>query len=139
MKRLAPVLLVLLAACSSPTDESPREEIMLGALSIAGAAPVITFPDTVQAGVPFEVAVRTYGISCFAKNRTELSVVGLRATVLPYDVARGSSTCNDTFAGHDHVATVRFGRAGIATLNVIGQRTLRDRELLLVVRQVVVR
>ena len=47
---------------------------------------VISAPDTVQAAVPFEVTVRTYGGGCIDPDGLEVSMEENLAILIPYDL-----------------------------------------------------
>ena len=100
----------LLIACGSTTEPQPREQ--LGVISFYGDPVVIDVPDTVAAGVPFEVSVRTYGGGCISKARTDVRMEGDTVHVRPFDRHSGHDVCTDILHMFDHRAQVTLDAAG---------------------------
>jgi hypothetical protein len=121
--RSLPITLVLLfAGChSSPLESSVR---VVGIIDAGGEtlSRVIEAPSTASANQVFSITVSTYGNSCVAGAGAEVSVVGLLATITPYDVVNsGSGTCLDYLKAYPRTVQLRFAQAGTATIRVTGQ------------------
>lgn len=114
----ATVLALTVSACSGVVD--PIGGKRLGVIAFHGDPVVVEVPDTVEAGVPFEVSVRTYGGGCISKNGTDLRVDGLTADVRPYDNHSGHQICTDELRVFVHRATLAFGAAGRAEVRFHG-------------------
>ena len=113
------------------------EEKRVGVIEHYGAPVVITVPDSVQAGVSFEVSVLTYGGGCLSKDGTEVQVSGLSADVTPYDIHSGAEACTDNLGLFDHRAMVTLRESGVAEIRFHGKQLPED-SLITVVREVVV-
>jgi hypothetical protein len=84
----------------------------------------IAVPDTVQRGQAFTVSVRTSGSDgCWQKDRTNVTVSGLAATIRPVDVRRTSrrSMCNLGVPELSHTAQLAFATAGVAEVTIHGR------------------
>ncbi len=76
-------------------------------------------PETVTAGVPFEITVTTGGNSCYRAGETEVAVDGRSAVVTPYDYVRADAWETGCFAIlqlFEHKATMVFKEPGIASI-----------------------
>jgi hypothetical protein len=89
--------------------------------------PVALSADTIAAGAPLTVTVRTVGAGCFEKGATEVRQDGQQATIMPYDrvdrdvLGRGGGTptpCPALAVYFDHRADVTFASPGMATVRV---------------------
>jgi len=103
--------------------------------------PVVTeAPDTVDAGQPFEVAVRTYGNGCVEKGETVVEPKPGSVSVWPYDLdsRRRDGLCLDFLAHHDHRATLVLREPGVTSIRFHGFSEPGASQIE-VVRQVVVR
>jgi hypothetical protein len=89
-------------------------------------------------GEPFAVVVQTVGGGCVTKGDTEVTVEGMRATIMPYDIRALRAICPSDVAFLGHTAVIRFDGAGTAEVVVQGLRQPGD-ELVSVERTVVVR
>jgi hypothetical protein len=85
---------------------------------------VITAPDTVTAGQPFQVTVTTVGPnSCWRVASTELASQPSVATITPFDrVIDG--ICAQALVSLQHTAQVRFDVRGEATIRAYGRRVV---------------
>lgn len=99
-------------------------ELITGPDEVVGLVVGVEVPDTVQAGEEFTVTVRTSGSNtCWRRDRTEVSVRGLTATVIPYDVEdrdRGE-VCGAAVIEITHTAVVTFDEPGSALVDVRGR------------------
>ena len=140
MRRPLAVLSAALLACACSLVTGPEEVRVLGEIAGSGAGdPVIEVPASAERGVPFAVAVRTYGNGCYRAGDTEVRVVGPSAVeVAPYDFTRGGVACPDILSASTHTVAVRFGLAGPAVVRVRGRRAPGRAELV-VAREVLVR
>lgn len=126
-----------LAACSSATE--PEREVP-GIIDFHEDGVVVSVPDTVRAGVPFEVAVRTYGGGCISEGGTKVEPQdGLVFDVRPFDVdrSRPGVACTMELRYFEHRAEVTVPSAGFATIRFHGLRHPED-SLVTVTRNVLV-
>lgn len=144
-------LAIFVVACESPTtpggERSPTalegERVVgfiAGLLRLNNPQPEIAVPDTVQAGRDFTVSVDTFGPNlCWRKGSTEVELHSLHAIVTPFDIDMSEgNACLDAGIGFTHTATVRFKRAGAATVVILGRDFTRGGELIAFERTVVV-
>ena len=138
MNRVAGVLLLVLglSACE-------RWERVIGTLEHYGDTAQVVVPDTVARGAAFPVRVTTYGGGCIRKGSVETDIEGLRAMVTPYNERIRSGwpvriDCTDDLAFYTHTATLRFTRAGVATVVIQGLRK-PEHDTITVTRTVVIR
>ncbi len=113
------------------------EEARIGVIAFHGDPVVVTVPDTVQAGVSFEVSVLTYGGGCLSKDGTKVQVRGLSADVTPYDIHSGGEICTADLGLFDHRAMMTLRESGVAEIRFHGRQLPQD-SLITVVREVVV-
>jgi hypothetical protein len=79
----------------------------------------VSVPDTVLAGVPFQVSVTTYLYPRDRVDRTEVEHFGNLAIIKPYNQSwLGASP--DILRPELHTATVQFDEPGPATILIIG-------------------
>lgn len=147
MRRITSALLLAaaLAGCNlmtgSGTDDGGRTITRPGTIAFYDHPEVIVVPDNVTAGVPFEVAVVTYGGGCVSAGETRGEANGLVARVSVFDeefVPGPEGGCTDELRRMEHRATLVLPRAGKARLEVRGWRE-PGREPLTAERAVVVR
>lgn len=83
----------------------------------------IQLPDTVAAGTPFTVTIRTGGPNaCWRRHRTDVEVRGARATITPRDREPGpGQNCAQVPVEIFHSAEVTFSSAGAAVVEVVGR------------------
>lgn len=136
--RTALAAALVAGACAFATE--PKEVRVLGTIAGYNAGdPYVEVPANAERGVPFAVAVRTYGNGCYRAGNTEVRVVGPAAVeVAPYDFTRVGGVCTDILKGSTHRATVRFDAAGPARVRVRGRRAPGGADLV-VERDVLVR
>jgi hypothetical protein len=81
--------------------------------------PVALSADTVAAGTPVTVTVRTRGNGCYAKGPTGVRVQGRQATITPRDrVERDAEVCSFEMRIFEHEADVVFATPGTAAVQV---------------------
>ncbi|HEY0036122.1 MAG TPA: hypothetical protein VGB66_05505 [Longimicrobium sp.] len=89
---------------------------------------VITAPDTVTAGQPFQVTITTVGPSgCWRADGAEKAVQGNLATITPFDRVEGE-LCTGALVSLPRSVELRFDTRGEATIRVYGRR-VRDGNL----------
>ncbi len=122
MKRwLLLFLILLLAACDGSRVE---REIGIIESDTSLGEEVISAPMTVQASVPFEVIVRTYGGGCIEPDGLEVEIEGNVAVLVPYDlyITPGrNEACPLIFEAEPHAAQLTFNESGSATIRVSGR------------------
>ena len=135
--------LPLLAACEDLTGTREHREIGIvewlsgaqASLSPSGAAlsvsssseapAVISAPDEVQAGLPFEATITTIGPSiCWRADGTETKVSGSLAVVIPYDSSpEGEAVvCGAAIIYLPRTVKITFVTRGEAILRVHGRQ-----------------
>lgn len=131
----AAAVAVAAAGCSTIIEPSPEERP--GVIDFYQEPVVVEAPETVRAGAPFEVSVRTYGGGCLSKGETEVRKEGLSVDVRPHDIHSGADVCTQELKMFDHRATVTLHDAGVAEIRFHGQAVPGD-SAVLVVRYVTV-
>lgn len=113
---MAAAALVALAACSETVE--PEATLV--------RAHITDFPNdpdwsVTVAGRTLDIAVTTYGNSCYSvgETRTHVDSATRRVRVEPFDVRRGS-LCQDVLQFFNHAATVEVNRSGTWTVVLIG-------------------
>jgi hypothetical protein len=136
----AGVITLTAAACSpmEPPAGKGLDDSQLGVIVFYSDPIVLNAPDTVRAGVPFEVGVRTYGNDCVTKDRTEVRTEGQRVQIRPYDYRRTAIACQDILRVFDHEAVVTLDQPGVRQIQFRG-RTLPADTVVTLVRSLVVR
>lgn len=83
---------------------------------------VVEVPATVTRGVPFEVAITTYGGGCVRQGDTQAQVSGLTANVEPYQLVVGDedAICTQELRTFRNVAPLRFDQAGTGRIRFHG-------------------
>lgn len=122
---LAAALALTLAACASTPNESPQDgRRVLGVIDHHDDPVRVEAPAEVARGTDFQVAVVTYGGGCVSEGDTQVEVDGLRAVVTPHDidVSGPGIFCTLELRQFRHTATLRFDRAGTATVVFRGRR-----------------
>ena len=85
---------------------------------------VITAPDTVTAGQPFQVTITTVGPNgCWSAAGAELASQPSVATITPFDRVQGE-VCTQATVSLPRTVQVRFDVPGEATLRVYGRRVV---------------
>lgn len=124
----AALLLAVLPACdqisSADGDRDGRTVTRPGSIAFYNQPERITVPDTVTAGVAFPVEVLTFGGGCasLGETRVEVTELAARVSVFDQDFIPRDGACTEPLLTFAHQATVRFSRAGTATLQVRGRR-----------------
>jgi hypothetical protein len=125
-----------LAACGEEamtTALSDASDRMVGILELIENAPrppsgvlsvPLSAPDTVAAGVPFDVTVTTIGLDTCWREAGAVVVSELRrVTITPYDrIDRTQSGCGDAIISIPRTVRIVFAQRGDATLRVEGRR-----------------
>lgn len=87
------------------------------------APEVLTAPDSVDAGVPFEVTTHTVGPSgCWRSDGQSVTTFGRTVLFRPYDSHSGSEVCTGALVFPAHSSTIVLYEAGEWTLRVDGRR-----------------
>ena len=117
--RVVPALVIaLLNACDATGPTSVRR---IGVLVHYGVPSQVVASDTVDAGVPFAVSVRTYGGGCESLGDTEVEIAGSVVSLRPYDfTVRGGGACTDILNEFSHDVTVVMATPGPLELRVHG-------------------
>ncbi|HEX8275090.1 MAG TPA: hypothetical protein VF615_20825 [Longimicrobiaceae bacterium] len=124
----AAALAAALAACTGSPIGEDREERRIGILRLYRTDPPVALaaPDTVRAGVDFQVTATTLGGGCERAGETEAQVGGGVAVVTPYDYTELGVDCPDILRHLHHAATLRFPAPGKAVVRVQGRRVGPD-------------
>ena len=117
-------LAALLTACGAPTNPSATERP--GVIEFYSDPVQIEVPESVAAGEPFEVSVRTYGGGCILQDRTDVEGSGMVADVRPYDRHVSAPICTTELRLFNHTATVTFPERGTGRIRVHGMRAPAD-------------
>lgn len=125
---------LLLPACSLLEPE--QWERVVGVIEIGGEhPPPVQLPESVEAGVPFNARVVTYGSgNCTKPNGAEVELIGSRAEIVPYDLEyrgpwkRGSYyvACTDDLAPYPREVSLQFDDPGDAEIRVLGRPLIGD-------------
>ena len=102
------LLLLMAAGCDSPTDTDGWER--RGYIATEEDTTEISLPDTIVAGEPFRVTVRTWGVSnCVRKGSARVTMDGLVAVIAPLDRhAPAGSGCHRMWKSFQHEVDVTF-------------------------------
>lgn len=85
----------------------------------------ITAPATVQAGVPFEVIVRTIAPNgCWSAGDTTVEYAPGEVRITPYDVHSGAEACTELLGYLPHRVQVKVDAPGEVKLRVQGRRVV---------------
>lgn len=127
MPRISVLIIALVAACGCSTLEPDhrRTEREPAFLSYAGSPGLFETPDTVIAGTPFLVSVRTYGGGCIDQGDTETAINEHLIEIRPFDIftthlPRGYA-CTDILAFYTHTVSLRIATSGTWTVRAIGR------------------
>ena len=127
--------IVVLAACESTggsgsgmdsgmginAGESPE----IGIIEFFGESEdVLNAPSSASKGVPFVVAVSTYGNSCYEADSVNVELVDTGVTLTPYDrnIADGIDGCPSNLGRIPREVEVTFAGAGTMEITVKGRR-----------------
>ncbi|MBX3132360.1 MAG: hypothetical protein KF689_03080 [Gemmatimonadaceae bacterium] len=83
----------------------------------------LDWPESVVAGRPFTVTVRTAGSSCRSAARTDLSVAdaGRTLIVVPHDAPQDVEMCTSDLTFLERQVTLQFDTPGTATIVLRGR------------------
>ena len=111
----------LLAACDDPTG--PDEVLVVGTVDFYEEPVVIEVPDTVAAGEPFAVGVRTYGGGCERLGPTEVEALedGVRVTPRDWTTVDPDVACTTELKLFEHEATLTWSTPGEITVRIRGR------------------
>ncbi len=130
------------SACASTAREGIRQERQPAFIRFYQEPSLVEAPDTVSAGEPFTVTVRTFGGGCIGQGDTRAEVRGRVVTLRPLDVHTtrhpGPVVCTSDLVFYTHRVEVRLTEPGVATIRVIGREAPAD-SLITIERSVVVR
>ena len=124
MRKLA--ALILFAGCSSGT--STGEDGWTSGVGVISpelsSTQLLTMPAEVQAGVPFDVTVRTVGSSsCTRAAELRVSQSTSRLELTPYDeYAPRDRACTDDLHAFDHTARITIATPGTRTVRINGRK-----------------
>jgi len=124
------LLVVAVSACNIVNPDRKRTEREAAYLRYAGFSELLVAPDTVTAGTPFDVSVRTFGGGCVDQGDTEVAVVGRVVELRPFDIFTThlpqGYACPAILALYTHTVSLRIDQAGTATLRAIGRASPGD-------------
>lgn len=92
-----------------------------GVIEFYGEAAEIFVPDTVSAGVGFEVVFYTFGGGCVSRGDTDVQVTENIAVLTPTDVHSDADVCTAELRYLDHTTTVRLDVPGAGAVIVTGR------------------
>lgn len=121
--------LALHAGCTPPRSAAADDALrVVGVIKYSETSHPVSVPDTVLAGVDFMVGLITYGNGCVTAGETIFLVSGDTAEITPYDYdrTRTSDFCMQAQRYLAHTATLKFHRAGQATVQVRGRHSPPD-------------
>jgi hypothetical protein len=119
--------LTLLPACGNLTGSDPSQRQPGVISSRYLRANPVTAPESVQAGVPFDVVITTLGFSgCWQAGGAHTETAGQVATLTPFDYVRTQSACTAMLAELSRTVSVRFDEPGSALLRVEGRAEQPD-------------
>ena len=110
------LVLAFLVASSAACDD---DYLRRGEISDVVDTLTVTIPAVFQVNVPSTVTVHTYRGSCVEFGRTDAEVIGLTATIEPYDWVRGT-LCTGPLSTIAHPVQLVFAQPGTATLRFVG-------------------
>ncbi|HET9439036.1 MAG TPA: hypothetical protein VFO52_02650 [Longimicrobiales bacterium] len=88
---------------------------------------VLSAPDTVTAGVPFEVRTTTIGMSgCWRSAGQSSHTLDGVVEIRPRDVHSGADVCTTVLVFLDHASTVTIAQPGLWLLRVRGRRVIHN-------------
>ena len=133
-----------LAACDLFGPDETVYEVRVGTIEFHRDSAVTEIPDTVSAGRPFLLRVRTYGGGCISPGHTEVVVnesVTPEVRLTPFDIEAvdlpRNTVCTSDLQLYDHAALVTLNRVGPATVQIIGWQKPNEKRIT-VSKQIVV-
>lgn len=113
---------------------------VVGVLRLEDGMPRLDVPTRAAAGEDFSISfATTSGDACAEAGSTSSDLVGMTATVVPYDlILRHEGGCLDVIQTFEHSATLNFAAPGTATVKVRGRSSLGDGRLVTFERQLIV-
>jgi hypothetical protein len=126
-ERVSPGVLQLIGGPAPSVQAGDRNEGLTWTLTPGDGTTtpyqVLTAPDTVSAGVPFEVLVQTIGDGgCWSAQRQDVVVDGRTVELRPYDAHSGADVCTMILLYLAHNSTLTLDEPGVWTLRVSGRR-----------------
>jgi hypothetical protein len=119
------------SACHEPTRSTPlmfvpQWSLELGQIEVGDPHEPIAVPDSAATGADFVVSLWTSngGAACYIREgNTQVTMPdSATAEIRPYDeVIVNTDQCDEVGRLVQHLAAVRFGQPGIATVRLIGQ------------------
>lgn len=116
-------------AASSMGDAVPARDMPWDSVYLGDRAPVLEVPDTVDAGVPFDVVVRTFGpTTCWKAAGGDVTRTDSTLRVVPYDIDERVTSphigCGQAVIRLPRTFSASFPRAGTATVRVTGRKVI---------------
>jgi hypothetical protein len=136
---------ILFEACGHLPGDLPKDVRAVGVLVDADHMPgdPLVVPDTVDVGVAFEATVTTMApADCWKADGADVNVSGLTAEIVPYDASPTAGECMAIVVYPEHVVSITFGQAGLATVRARGRQYgtgVGTPPLVVIEKQVVVR
>lgn len=124
----AALLGAAVAARTAPASPAEQDEQRVPGVLEAQSEPprdVIDAPETVRAGQPFLVVVRTFGGGCEGPGGTGVIVSTDTASIMPYDLTTATTAdvvCTTVLKRFVHAVVLRFDRPAEATIRIWGRR-----------------
>jgi hypothetical protein len=84
--------------------------------------PALEAPDTVRAGVPFDIVVRTFKYGPYGTGRADLRLTGGTAEVAPWDIHRKNPRELEWHARAPRLVRISFAQPGEGLIVVAGER-----------------
>jgi hypothetical protein len=134
-RHLSLPLAAALAACSAVLGLGGERRP--GVIAFHNDPVVVDVPGAALVGIPFEVAIRTYGGGCISQGETLVRAYRDTVHVRPYDIHGGADICTLELVFFDHRATVTLRELGERTIAFYGLERPGDSELV-VTREVLV-
>ena len=117
---LVHIFALLVASCSSSAD--PQSVVEPAALEHYQDSAVIVVPRSAEAGVPFEVSVRTYTGGCVRYERIDVETSGQTVHVRPFVRHSGHDICTLDLDIQDHTVEIRLMVPGAAQVVFHGMK-----------------
>ena len=124
------LLLALPALFSCGSIFGTDEESRLGVVSYFGFPVHVDVPDTVAAGMPFEVVVQTYGGGCVRMGDVRIEYSSGTVDLWPYDIHSGASVCTDELVPFQHAVALTLDQPGAWAVRFHGREIPPDSAVL---------